>query len=178
VSDSNARVDPPVLADETTTLRAFLDQQRDILRHHCSGLTHEQLAQPLPPSAMTLGGMLKHLAIVESAWFESTFAGGEDMPPFDKVDWEADPDWSWHSAADDSPEELRALFDEAVRRADAVLDASLAADGLDARSVRHSPHTETPVSLRWLLVHLIEEYARHNGHADLIRESIDGRTGD
>jgi uncharacterized damage-inducible protein DinB len=180
VSDAgaDARVDPPLLSDEATTLRAFLDYHRETLRRKCAALTQEQLAQKLPPSRMTLGGLMKHLAIVESAWLESTFAGGEDMPPFDRVDWDADPDWAWHTASDDTPEELLALYDEAVRRADVVIDAGLDAGGLDARSVRENPNTGSPFSLRWLLVHLIEEYARHNGHADLIRESIDGLTGD
>ena len=92
----------------------------------CSGLTQEQLAQPLPPSDMTLGGMMKHLAIVDQSWFEDDFVGRGFMPPFDTVDWDADRDWEWHTARDDTPEQLLALFDEAVRRSDAVLDEALA----------------------------------------------------
>jgi uncharacterized damage-inducible protein DinB len=177
--DRDSRTDPPLQADEATTLRAFLDYHRDTFRWKCSGLTQEQLARPLAPSDMTLGGMMKHLAVVESGWFEETFEGNESyMPPFDAVDWDADPDWEWHTARDDSPEELRALFDEAVRRADAVIDRALAGDGLDATSARNSRRKGTPFSLRWIVVHLIEEYARHNGHADLIRQSIDGETGE
>ncbi|MBO0846304.1 MAG: DinB family protein [Nocardioides sp.] len=173
------RVDPPLRADEATTLRSFLDFHRDTFRWKCAGLTQEQLAQPLPPSDMTLGGMMKHLSIVESGWFESTFAGGEYMPPFDAVDWDADRDWEWHTAQDDSPGELRRLFDEAVRRANAVIDAALAdGAGLDGESVQKSRRNEGSFSLRWILVHMIEEYARHNGHADLIRQSIDGQTGE
>src|SRR5215813_12065065 len=116
------RVDPPLRADELTTLRAFLDFHRDTFRWKCSGLTQEQLAQPLGPSDMTLGGMMKHLALVESNWFDHVYSGTPLMDPFESVDWDADRDWEWHSAPDDSPEELRALFDEAVRRADAVVD--------------------------------------------------------
>jgi len=115
---------------------------------------------------------------VESSWFESIFSGGTYMPPFDTVDWDADRDWEWHSAKDDTPEELRALFDEAVHRADAVVDEALTHGGLDQESERKSRHEDSPFSLRWILVHMIEEYARHNGHADLIRESIDGETGE
>jgi hypothetical protein len=173
-----ARTDPPLLADEATTLRGFLDYHRDTFVWKCSGLTQQQLAQALPPSEMTLGGMMKHLALVESGWFESTFAGGEHMLPFEDVDWDADPDWEWHTAKDDTPEQLFALFHEAVRRADAVIDGAVAGPGLDAASVRKSQREGTPFSLRWILVHMIEEYARHNGHADLIRESIDGQTGE
>jgi hypothetical protein len=172
------RVDPPLQADEATTLRGFLDFQRDTFRWKCAGLTQEQLAQPLAPSDMTLGGMMKHLAVVESGWFEETFAGGSQMPPFDTVDWDADRDWEWHTARDDTPEELFALFDEAVRRADAVIDGAVAGPGLGGASVRKDRRDDTPFSLRWILVHMIEEYARHNGHADLIRQSIDGETGE
>jgi Protein of unknown function (DUF664) len=100
------------------------------------------------------------------------------MPPFDTVDWEADRDWEWHTARDDTPEELYALFDEAVRRADAVIAEALAGRGLDAESSRESRGDEGRFSLRWILVHLIEEYARHNGHADLLRQAIDGQTGE
>ena len=176
--DESSRVDPPLQADEATTLRAFLDFHRDTFRWKCSGLTQEQLAQPLAPSDMTLGGMMKHLALVESSWFEEVYAGGLYMPPFDSVDWDADRDWEWHTAKDDTPTELRALFDEAVRRADAVIEAAVAADGLDGVSMEESRHEgEGAFSLRWILVHMIEEYARHLGHADLIRESIDGQTG-
>jgi len=129
VSDvaADPRVDPPLHGDEVTILRSFLTFHRDTLRWKCSGLTPAQLARPLPPSEMTLGGMMKHLAIVESGWFEETFRGGEPMPPFDTVDWDADRDWEWHTAQDDSPEELRALFDEAVRRAEALERASVQA---------------------------------------------------
>ncbi len=172
------RVDPPLQADEATTLRAFLDYHRETFRWKCRGLSQEQLAQSLPPTDMTLGGMMKHLAVVESGWFEETFAGLPQMPPFDTVDWDADRDWEWHTAKDDTPEELLALFDEAVRRADAVVDEALAGPGLDAGSVEKDRKDDTPFSLRWIILHMIEEYARHNGHADLIRESIDGQIGE
>ncbi|MGI8523224.1 MAG: DinB family protein [Nocardioides sp.] len=177
-SAHDTRQDPPLRADEVTTLRAFLDYHRDTFRWKCEGLTQEQLARALPPSDMSLGGMMKHLAIVESSWFEATFAGGSYMPPFDAVDWDADPDMEWRTAKDDTPEELRAIFDEAVARADRVIDDALTKDGLDQESAKQSRREEGAFSLRWIIVHLIEEYARHNGHADLIRESIDGATGE
>ncbi|MGC4110242.1 MAG: DinB family protein [Nocardioides sp.] len=172
------RTERPVRADEAMSLRGFLDYHRDTFRMKCAGLTQAQLAQPLPPTDMTLGGMMKHLAIVDQSWFEDDFAGAGLMPPFDTVDWDADRDWEWHSAKDDSPEELLALFDEACRRSDAVLDDALAPGGvgLDGLSVAVDDERGR-FSLRWILLHMIEEYARHNGHADLIRESIDGQTG-
>ncbi|GAB6940307.1 DUF664 domain-containing protein [Isoptericola variabilis] len=177
------RVDPPLRADEVTTLRAFLDYHRDTLRRKTAGLDADQLRTTLPPSTMTLGGLLKHLAFVESNWFLQVFDGGAAMPPFDAADWDADPDWEWHSAAHDAPDELRSLFDAAVAAADRSIDAALAApapgSGLDGTSARESRRPgEGAFSLRWILVHMIEEYARHNGHADLLREALDGATGE
>jgi uncharacterized damage-inducible protein DinB len=178
VFDADSRVDPPLHGDEVAVLRSFLTYHRDTLRWKCSGLTQEQLAQPLPPSDMTLGGMMKHLAIVESYWFDTVFAGDEYMPPFDTVDLESDPDWEWHTARDDTPAELLALFDEAVRRANAVVDDALSRGGLEQGSARKSRRVDSTFTLRWILVHMIEEYSRHNGHADLIRQSIDGQIGE
>ncbi|HEY3529426.1 MAG TPA: DinB family protein [Nocardioides sp.] len=175
--DKSTRTEAPIRADEVTALRGFLDYHRDTFRWKCAGLTQEQLAQPLAPTTMTLGGMMKHLALVEAGWFLNTMVGEPDPPPFDAVDWDADPDWEWRSAEDDSPEELRALYDDCVRRADEVIDRSLAGDGLDTESVRESKN-DGPFRLRWIMLHMIEEYARHNGHADLLRESIDGQTGE
>lgn len=173
------RTDPPLAADEATMLRAFLDYHRDTMRRKTEGLDAEQLARTLPPSSMTLGGMLKHLALVESSWFERVLAGGDYMPPFDGVDWDADADWDWHSATEETPAQLRALLDEGIARADRVVDEALArASGLDTISAKRDPRTGEGFSLRWILLHMIEEYARHNGHADLLRESIDGETGE
>jgi hypothetical protein len=101
------------------------------------------------------------------------------VEPWASVDWDADRDWDWHSAADDSPEELRRLFDDSVAASDAIIAEALADGGLDRLSVTESRRPgEGAFSLRWIVVHMIEEYARHNGHADLIRESIDGATGE
>lgn len=175
----DSRVRPPVAVDEATTVRALLDYHRETFRWKCAGLTQHQLARPLPPSEMTLGGMMKHLAVVESSWFEEDFAGRGLMSPFDTVDWDADRDWEWHTACDDTFEELLGLFDDACRRADAVLDEALAdvEVGLDGLSAVEASGGRGRFSLRWILLHMIEEYARHNGHADLIREAIDGQTG-
>ena len=172
------RADPPLAADEATTLLAFLDFHRDTFRMKTDGLDQAGLGMALAPSTMTLGGMLKHLSLVESSWFSEDLRGEPMMPPFDTVDWDADRDWEWHSATEDTPEDLRALFDEACARSDAIIGDALAAGGLETLSVARSKHTGEPFSLRWIILHMIEEYARHNGHADLIRESIDGVTGE
>ena len=100
------RVDPPLATDEAATLLGFLNYQRDTLRWKCAGLSGSQLATPLAPTAMTLGGLLKHLAVVEAGWFNQSFAGGIAKPSwFDDLDSE-DPDWSFTSARQASPEQL------------------------------------------------------------------------
>ena len=150
------------------------------MRIKTEGLDAEQLDQRLEPSTMTLGGMLKHMAYVEDWWFNQVFAGNPEPEPWASVDWKADDDWEWHSAAEDSPEQLRALFDETIAVSDRILNEALAAaEGLDASSQLPSRRLpDSKFNLRWILVHMIEEYARHNGHADLIRESIDGQVGE
>lgn len=168
------RTDPPTQGDERTLLVAYLDYHRQTLRRKAGGLDTAQLATALPPSEMTLGGMVKHLALVENSWLREVFLGEPMSEPWRSVDWDADWDWDWHSATDDTPEQLWSLYDEMVADADAVI----AGARLDDLSAKPSRRTGEPFSLRWILLHLIEEYARHNGHADLIRESIDGQTGE
>jgi uncharacterized damage-inducible protein DinB len=175
--DEHGRPEPPLAAGETDTLLGFLDFQRATLEWKCAGLDAAGLNATVAASSMTLGGMLKHLAYVEDQWFSRWFLGRERTSPWDTVDWKADPDWDWHSAAGDSPERLRTLWREAVARSRDVVDQALAGGGIDRMSQRRWPDGRTP-SLRWILVHMIEEYSRHNGHADLIRESIDGLTGE
>lgn len=171
------RVVPPFAADEAATLIGFLNHQRDTLRWKCSGLTAEQLATPVAPTTITLGGLLKHLAVVESGWLNLTFAGGIEKPSWlDELDPD-DPDWSFTSARGATPEELFAHLDAAIRVSDRVIaDALTKPDGLATLSAEADDGEW--ISLRWILCHLIEEYARHNGHADLLREAIDGSTGE
>lgn len=126
---------------------------------------------------MTLGGMLKHLAYVEDHWFSRALHGNDAAPPFDGVDWKSEPDWDWTSAASQSPEELRRLWQGFVERSQGLTADALATGGLEQRG-RLSTWPDGVPSLRWILCHMIEEYARHNGHADLIRESLDGETGE
>ena len=171
------RTPPPIAADEATTLVAFLDYQRDTLRWKCSGLTAEQLSTTVPPTSITLAGLLKHLAVVEAGWLNLTFAGGIVMPSWlGDMDPE-DPDWSYTSARGESPDRLFAWLDESVAVSDRVVAKALQRpEGLSSLSVGEEDGAH--VSLRWVLCHLIEEYARHNGHADLLREAIDGETGE
>ena len=177
VIDDQGRPEPPVAADETATLIGFLEFQRATLAWKCAGLDSAGLTTTVAASSMTLGGMLKHLALVEDVWFSRFLHGNDRQPPWDGIDWKATPDWDWDSAADDSPEELRAFWQAAVDRSRALVAAALENGGVDQLSARTWPDGRTP-SLRWILCHMIEEYARHNGHADLIREAIDGETGE
>lgn len=175
--DEHGRPQPPVDGDEAATVLGFLDFQRATLAWKCAGLDPAAFRASLAPSSMTLGGMLKHLSCVEDYWCGEILHGNDPSPPWDTADWEADRDWDWHSATDDSPEALRALWGEAVDRSRALVAAALADGGFDRPAERRWKDGRAP-SLRWILVHLVEEYARHNGHADLLRESIDGSTGE
>jgi len=121
--------------------------------------------------------MRKHLAAVEDWWCSQWLADNPPVRPWQTVDWDADPDWEWRTAADDTPEELAALWTDAVDRSRTCMAEALTTGGLDQLARRSGEDGQSP-SLRWILVHLIEEYARHNGHADLIRESVDGSTGE
>jgi uncharacterized damage-inducible protein DinB len=175
--DEQGRPEPPLAGDETATLLGFLDYQRATLAWKCAGLDAAGLAATVAASSMTLGGMLKHLAYVEDDWFSRWLRGHYRRPPWDTVDWKSDPDWEWTSAAENSPVQLGRLWQDAVSRSRGSLAEALAEGGLDQLARRTWPDGRAP-SLRWILVHVIEEYARHNGHADLIRESVDGATGE
>ena len=175
--DEHGRPQPPLAADEIGTLLGFLEYQRATMAWKCGDVDAAGLGATVAASPMTLGGLLKHMAYVESDWFSRWLHGREREPPWDAVDWKTDPDWDWHSAAQDSPEQLRALWEEAVVRSRARVAEALAGGGLEQLARRTWPTGEAP-SLRWILVHLIEEYARHNGHADLLREALDGLTGE
>ena len=175
--DEHGRPEPPVAAGETATLLGFLDYQRATLAWKCAGLDATGLGVTVAASSMTLGGILKHLAYVEEYWCSHCLHDRDPQPPWDTVDWTVDPDWDWHSAADDGPAELLALWSGAVRRSRELVDEALVGGGLDRPAGRAWSDGRAP-SLRWILVHLMEEYARHNGHADLLREAVDGSTGE
>lgn len=176
-TDEQGRPEPPMAGDEAATLLGFLDFLRATLEWKCSGLDAAGLRATVGASTMTLGGILKHLALVEDDWFGEVLAGGDTRPPWDAVDWAADRDWEWRTAAEDSPEELRTLWRGAVERSRSLTAQALADGGLDQLATSPDPGRPTP-SLRWILVHMVEEYARHDGHADLLRESVDGQVGE
>lgn len=169
--------EPPLAGDETATLLGSLERQRAYLAWKCGGLDAAGLRARLGPSTMTLGGLLKHLALVEDTHFARLLLARKPGPPWDAVDWDAEPDWEWRSAAEDTPEELMALWSGAVDRSRAVVDGALAHGGLGQLGRYVTRSGESP-SLRRVLTDLIEEYARHLGHADLLREAVDGLVGE
>ena len=175
--DEQGRPEPPLAGDEVSTLLGFLEFHRATVAWKCAGLDAEALATTVGPSTMTLGGLLKHLAYVEDDWSVRWLRGEERCAPWDGVDWSVEPDWDWTSAAQDSPDELRSLWDAATQRSRTAVAEALADGGLETLARRPFLDGRT-ASLRWVLVHLVEEYARHNGHADLLREAVDGTTGE
>ncbi len=170
-------LEPPISGNELDTLLGALERQRRYIAWKCGNLDSAGLRATLGPSTMTLGGLLKHLALVEDDMFVVKLSGRSLHPPWDAVDWDADPDWEWHSAAQDGPEQLMALWQDAVGRSRSLVAEAVADGGLGQPAAVSRPGGRTP-SLRRLLIDMIEEYARHLGHADLIRESVDGLVGE
>jgi uncharacterized damage-inducible protein DinB len=163
------RVDPPFEADERATLTAFLDYQRATLALKCEGLSDDQLRErAVPPSAMSLLGLVRHMAEVERNWFRPVL-GGEQLSLIfaPDMDWEA----AWRDAAIADVAEAFQAWHAECDHARALVAA---APSFDVKGFRRSGF----VSLRWVMTHMIEEYARHLGHADLLRERLDGSTGE
>jgi len=170
------RTDPPESGSELDQLSAFLDFHRETLLLKCEGLTAEQLGQAaVPTSSLTLGGLLYHLTLVEDSWFRERFVGEQPAPPWDTVDWDADPDWEFAHAASVDPEDLREGYRAACERSREVVRAT---GDLSQLSVAVSRRTGEHFDLRWIMLHMIEETARHAGHADLLREALDGTVGE
>jgi uncharacterized damage-inducible protein DinB len=171
---ADQRPEPEASGPELQQLSAFLDYQRATVLWKAEGLDADQLRQPLPPSSLTLGGILNHLALVEDSWFRERFAGLPEDDLWAGVDWKADPDFEFRTAADLDPDDLRQRYRDACARSREVVGRS---DGPEQVSVGVWPDGRH-WDLRWMLIHMIEETARHAGHADLIRESIDGEVGE
>lgn len=152
----------------------YLEYQRETVLSKTSGLTQVQLGQAHPPSNLTLGGLLYHLSFVEEYWIEFRFAGLPEREPWASVDWDDDPNWEFRTSTSLDPAELRARYREACERSRRVVSEAKALDQMSSIALRDGKH----FSLRWVLLHLIEETARHAGHTDLLRESIDGLVGE
>ena len=164
------RHDPPTVAGERQSLETWLDYHRETLLFKCQGLTGEQLARrAVEPSSLSLLGLVRHMAEVERAWFRRRFAGQADLGQLYCSEQFPDGDF-------DLAEPGGAEADFATFTAECEL-ARAAATGRSLDDIFVVPGRKT-FDLRWIYVHMIEEYARHNGHADLLRERIDGVTGD
>lgn len=163
---------------EEATLVSFVDHHRATLAWKCEGLDADGLAARTAASTMTLGGLLNHMAQVEEFWFSVVLHGAPWGPPWEGFSWDADPDPEWQAAATMPPEELWERWRAACDRSRSLVAQALAAGGLDHVAARELDPDHGAPNLRWILVHMIEEYARHNGHADLLREAIDGEVGE
>jgi uncharacterized damage-inducible protein DinB len=166
---ADSRVDPPLEADERTTLTAFLDFNRDTLALKCEGLTEDQLRErAVPPSNLSLLGIVRHMAEVERNWFRPVLAA-------EKMQTIYGPDMDWEAAFRDAgAADVSEAFSTWRAECDHARALVAAAPSLETRGYRGRAW----FSLRWVLAHMIEEYARHNGHADLLRERLDGATGE
>ncbi len=175
-TDEPGRPDPPLSGDEAATLLGFLDYQRATLAWKCRGLTDDQLRVTVASSVISLGGLLRHLARVEDGWFSDVVAEQPELEPWVSMPWAAE--WSDPDTAASTGDELRALWEQRVAASRRVVTEALGAGELALGTTHPAWGGQGHPSLRWVLVHMIEEYARHNGHADLLRESIDGETGE
>jgi hypothetical protein len=169
--------EPPMAGTEAAQLTGALDRLRTTFRFKADDLDAAGLHVRIGPSSLTIGGLLKHLAVCEDNMFTIRLSGAPIGAPWEGTDWAGDNDWDITYAADDTPEKLYDLWDGAVERSRARLNAALANGGLD-QAVHWSSRDGHHASLRRLICDLIEEYGRHTGHADLIREAVDGRVGE
>ena len=177
VTDSETPWEPPLAGTEEEHLFGALDRLRTTFRWKCDGLGEAGLRHRLEVSALSLGGLLKHLALVEVRYAGPRLTGEPLADPWAR-EWD-DQDWDWEftSADHDSPDQLYGDYDAAVARCRAALSESVSRVGLDGASALHD-EDGNHASVRRLVCDLIEEYGRHTGHADLLREAVDGLVGE
>ena len=157
----------PFTGDEKTSLHVALQRHRDVVLWKIEGLDDDQLRHPMTPSGTSLLGIVKHLAAVEYSWFCSTFGREMEPMPFDEEDPEAD----LRISPDETTADVVAFYNRACRAADEAIDEV----GIEELGKAWFGDL---VSMRWVLIHMVEETARHAGHMDILRELIDGATGD
>lgn len=168
--------EPPLAGTELEALIGSLDRMRGYLLWKCGGLDDAGIRATLGPSTITLGGLLKHLAVAEAVTFSYKMHGRAPFAPFDAADWD-DEGWYWRVEENDTPQSLEALFRSSVAQGQALIDEAVAAGGLGGLT-EAVDETGTHANVRRILFDMIEEYSRHVGHADLIRESVDGLVGE
>lgn len=176
--DGQGRPEPPLSGTEAETLIGYLDYLRATFLWKLQGLPQDQLRSRPLKSSMSLIGMAKHLAFVEDYWFSYVAQGNQPSEPWVSVDWGADKDWDWHSARKEPTNDVIALWEKSVSESRTHWDEVSSTDGFDLRNLAPRKVGINYVSFRWILTHMIEEYGRHCGHADLLREELDGATGE
>jgi Protein of unknown function (DUF664) len=169
--------EPPFAGTEVEHLLGALDRLRATFRWKADGLDRDALRTRIGASSLTLAGLLKHLAAQEDYASTKKLSGAPLGDPWQALGWDGSNDWEFDSAVDDSPGELYAFWDDAVERSRARFAAALANGGVD-QLIHVSGPDGQGVSMRRLLCDLIEEYGRHTGHADLLREAVDGLVGE
>ena len=177
MSDDLTPWEPPLSGTEAEHVLGALDRLRWTFRWKTDGLGADGLTARLGPSTLTLGGLLKHLAAQEDYASTHKLTGAPMPAVWDDNGWDGDDDWEFTSAASDSPADLYAGYDAAVARSRAAFTAFLGDVGLD-QQVHMTEVAGQPVSARRVLYDLVEEYGRHTGQADLLREAVDGRVGE
>jgi uncharacterized damage-inducible protein DinB len=177
MSEANPRAASPAEPSEAESLLSVLERNRRTFAWKTAGLDATGLRATTSASAMTLGGLVKHVALVEADWLAVKLAGRGYGPPWDGVDFDADPDWEWRTGSEDPPEEVYAVWRQAVERSRRIVAEVIDERGLDGPSSLTWPDGRTP-TVRAMLLDMIEEYARHTGHADILREAVDGRVGE
>jgi uncharacterized damage-inducible protein DinB len=177
VSEAAPRRTPSVARTEVESLLSVLERNRRTFAWKTSGLDEKGLRATTASSAMTLGGLVKHLALVEADWLAVKLAGEEYGGPWDAVDFDADPDWEWRTGALDTPDDVYALWRAAVERSRKLVSEVIEERGLDGPASFSWPDGRIP-DVRTMILDMIEEYARHTGHADILREAVDGRVGE
>ena len=177
MSETALQPSAPAALTEAESLLSVLERNRRTFAWKTSGLDEKGLRATAAASSMTLGGLVKHVALVEADWLAVKLAGREYGAPWDAVDFDADPDWEWRTGALDSPDETYAVWRAAVERSRELVAEVIGARGLDGPASFTWPEGRTP-TVRAMLLDMIEEYARHTGHADILREAVDGRVGE
>ena len=169
--------EPSLTAGEVEMLLFALDRSRAQFAWKCGGLDAASLNRRQPPSTLTLGSLLKHMALVEER-YTIDFTGEAPGPPLDVPEARTDPQWAWRTAASHPPEELYALWRGAVEHARSAMAEAIAEGGLDQPAKFTTWPDGSSPNLRRILVDVHDEYARHVGHADLFREAVDGLVGE
>jgi hypothetical protein len=162
------RTDPPEVAGERESLESWLEYHRATLLSKCQGLTGDQLTErAVAPSSLSLLGLVRHMADVERSWFRRRFGGQSELAPL-----------FWSDEFPDGEFDLAEAAGAEADFATFATECALARQATAGRSLDETFTGRTEIDLRWVYVHMIEEYARHNGHADILREQIDGMTGE